>query len=270
MKKLLSLLTCLVLLFSIVSSVPVSAASSLPTSYWASQDESSITLFTYAPDYGVPDPLDVGIQICATESFSNIVFPLAGKGSLTFKIYSWYYNYDATIAQEPLRSIDFEVSKTDFYVIPIETLPAGEYVILITNPEATSHIGVFGRDELNEDAQAEFYHELETYGCDYIVGGLRYDRAPTTVFGAISQEKQLPTSSPDADATPEVEPTKTPVATSTPTATKTPQTTQPSSDSDGGNNGTDNGSVVLYVILAVAVLVILGAVIFIVIKRKKK
>lgn len=126
MKKVLAVLVCLVLVLGAVMSVPVSASSAVSEQYWADSSEDMVPQFLISADYGTPEPIEYGLQFNATGSFSGFTLVLCGKGSMTVNVYEWYYNYDATVAQESVRSVKLSWPSDGFYKVEFDSLPAGE------------------------------------------------------------------------------------------------------------------------------------------------
>ena len=261
MKRVLSI-AVLVVVLSVMLIIPVSAKTEV---FWAESPPDGFTpLFLGGSIVGDDEAYSLGMQFSVTGVFSTFNIPFFGQGSLTLNIYPWYYNYDATIEQEPLRSVEHSVSE-GFQKVSFEPLPAGEYVLLFTNAQATSHVGIYMVDfdyllediEINTDA----YTELYPYGSIVFDAGFE-----GTGFAELSSEQKVPASSTEPDTTPDVQVSTDPVNTMLPSSSAGDilPTQVPSADNDG-----DNG-VLLYIVMGILVVVVAGAVVIIVVKRKKK
>lgn len=226
--------------------------------YWAEPSTSMVPIFLYGPDYGTPEPRTYAIQFAATESFSQFILVLCGEGKFTLSIYEWYYNYDASLTdREPVWTTEFEVPGDKEYTIDCGTVQAGEYILLISNVEAPSYVGIYTIPE--PDYNVETWNDFDS--ADIVCGGVIYDKKPAENYGTISGWEEVP----DAETPEPTAGSTTQPATPTPVPAKTPDKTK-----DSAQSGRSGSNTVVYVIIAVAGAVIVVAIIFIIIKSKKE
>lgn len=252
MKRIIVVLVVILVLIQSLALTINADESTKQKAYWAEPTTEMEPMFLSRPSVGV-EWMEYGLQFVANESFSQFILVLNGQGTMKINLYKWDHNVNFSLESEPLWSLDWEQTTDKEYIFDCGTFEKGEYLIYLQEPEAeSSHLGIYTIPDPNIPGTAETWNDLET--TNIVCGGLIYDKAPEgALFGEVSLPKAFPTQEP---AEPSPEPTEKAEETQKPTDTK-------------DEEEKDKSNVTLYVIIGLASVIIVGAVIFIILKRRK-
>ena len=204
------------------------------------------------------DALFVGVS---TPSYANNI------GSMTFSLYNYDYGFHNSKSKEPIITYTFEDFNDNaflgFSFDSEQPLKAGEYVLVLSEPyDNTSGVGVW----LYESYAGQYVFIDEEYNAEYSLAmNVLFVNEPAdgVYYGQLSDINHSPTKAP---ATASKTPSSTPYATAT--LSETPRATTAATESV---KGTKVKSDTQYTIAIIALaLVIVGGVIFIIIRRKSR
>lgn len=138
---------------------------------------------------------DMAVQFFPTTAFKEVSVCCPSyndnRGTLTFSLYAWQGSYGATVNKEAIKTATFaDYRDNELLTLSFEEeLPDGEYLLLMSTPDYSEGVGVWGK-ACNFEGQKVYIdggNPLPEHTEIHVELRVSYVNLPNNIFGPVSE-----------------------------------------------------------------------------------